>query len=65
MKDVVVIHLQWEEHKWDDFNFSDFNSEKDYGIYQFYGDHPVYGENTLLYIGKARDQRCCQIKKRS
>lgn len=28
----------------------------DYGIYQIYGSHPVYGHNVLLYIGKARDQ---------
>ena len=25
----------------------------DYGVYQFYGDHPVYGSRTLLYIGRA------------
>ena len=29
----------------------------DYGIYQVYGTHPVYGKNVLLYIGKARDQK--------
>lgn len=28
----------------------------DYGIYQIYGSHPIYGHNVLLYIGKARDQ---------
>ena len=27
--------------------------QKDYGIYQIYGKHPVYGSNVLLYIGKA------------
>lgn len=27
----------------------------DYGIYQIYGVHPVYGHDTLLYIGRARD----------
>jgi hypothetical protein len=46
----------WKEHEWNDKVFTDFNTEKDYGIYQIYGDHPVYGENILLYIGKANQQ---------
>lgn len=29
------------------------NEETDYGIYQIYGNHPVYGKDVLLYIGKA------------
>lgn len=32
------------------------NKTKDYGIYQVYGHHPVYGNNVLLYIGKADEQ---------
>ena len=32
------------------------NSSEDYGIYQIYGSHPVYGKNTLLYIGRAKNQ---------
>ncbi len=31
------------------FNKSDF---PDYGLYQIYGTHPVFGPNSLLYIGK-------------
>lgn len=27
------------------------------GVYQFYGFHPVYGDNVLLYIGKADNFR--------
>lgn len=51
------IHLQWhgpytkEEAK--DLN-DDFI---DYGVYQIYGAHPVYGSDVLLYIGKA-SERC-------
>jgi len=57
MKDIEVIHLIWREYEWnDEIIYSEFNSKKDYGIYQIYGDHPVYGENTLLYIGKAKEQ---------
>lgn len=29
---------------------------KDYGIYQIYGFHPVYGSNVLMYIGLAAKQ---------
>jgi len=32
------------------------NESRDYGIYQIYGYHPVYGDNVLLYIGQANDQ---------
>ncbi|MCW8331744.1 hypothetical protein MD588_23365 [Photobacterium sp. SDRW27] len=28
----------------------------DYGLYQIYGAHPVYGTDVLLYIGKASSQ---------
>lgn len=33
---------------------------KDYGIYQIYGFHPVYGSNVLMYIGLAAKQTFCQ-----
>ncbi|MBB6732695.1 hypothetical protein [Cohnella zeiphila] len=29
---------------------------KDYGIYQIYGHHPIYGPNVLLYVGLASRQ---------
>lgn len=32
------------------------DEEKHYGIYQVYGHHPLYGNNVLLYIGKADQQ---------
>lgn len=32
------------------------NHETDYGIYQVYGKHPVYGNDVLLYIGKSDRQ---------
>ena len=32
------------------------DSDTDYGIYQIYGTHPVYGSDVLLYIGKAVKQ---------
>ena len=32
------------------------NDNHDYGVYQVYGSHPVYGSDVLLYIGKAGQQ---------
>lgn len=32
------------------------NGETDYGVYQIYGKHPIYGSDVLLYIGKADQQ---------
>jgi hypothetical protein len=54
------IHVEWEGP----FNFdeakskTDSESEKfhDFGVYQVYGHHRIYGPETLLYIGKAQKQ---------
>ncbi len=32
------------------------NTNIDFGIYQIYGTHNIFGPNSLLYIGKACDQ---------
>ncbi len=32
------------------------DEEKDYGLYQIYGQHVVFGSGALLYIGMTRDQ---------
>jgi hypothetical protein len=50
------IHIAWDgpylisqlSHLQDD--------TKDYGVYQIYGGHPIYGSDVLLYIGKADQQ---------
>lgn len=50
------IHIQWEgPHNYsealklrDDFT--------DFGIYQIYGSHPIYGSDVLIYLGKADKQ---------
>jgi hypothetical protein len=55
--------LFWKEHEWAPSVNTDFNSKKDYGIYQVYGDHPVYGRDTLLYIGQAKGQTYSQRMK--
>jgi hypothetical protein len=51
----VDIHIDWQGP----LSLSEaiaLKSDEDYGLYQYYGDHPVYGHNVLLYIGKASNQ---------
>ncbi len=51
----LIIHIEWEGPlKWNEIHKR--RSESDYGVYQIYGGHPVYGSNVLLYIGKAGSQ---------
>ena len=49
------IHVVWEGpiSLRDALNLK---SSSDYGLYQYYGCHPMYGYNTLLYVGKAQKQ---------
>ncbi len=52
---MLSIHIIWEGP----YTYEDaikLNSESDYGLYQFYGDHIMYGNDTLLYLGKAEKQ---------
>jgi hypothetical protein len=56
MTNFEIYHLNWKEYSWDGSIFTAYNSIKDHGIYQIYGDHSVYGVDTLLYIGKAGNQ---------
>jgi hypothetical protein len=50
-KETKKIYIQWEgpfkSNKLSEFD----NQKKDYGLYQIYGDHVLYGRNVLLYIG--------------
>ncbi|GGH73228.1 hypothetical protein JOD43_000025 [Pullulanibacillus pueri] len=51
-----LIQIQWEgPYKLIDL-VTIRNEEYDYGLYQIYGKHPIYGSNVLLYIGKADSQ---------
>src|SRR5438552_9883322 len=55
MPQEITIHLEWYgPHRFDDV--SSLNGPKDYGIYQVYGGHPIYGNTALLYIGLAAAQ---------
>jgi hypothetical protein len=54
-----VIHIEWDGpyRFWDNPSqlepVSSLKGPTDYGVYQIYGGHPVYGNSALLYIGMA------------
>lgn len=52
----MPIHIQWTgPHKYSEaIKLRD--GSIDYGIYQVYGAHPLYGSDVLIYIGKADQQ---------
>ncbi len=57
-QEVEIITVNWE---WIEFKSSnEFDRKFDYGLYQIYGNHYSYGQNCLLYIGKARDNTFTQ-----
>jgi hypothetical protein len=52
---MTIIEIEWSGP----YTYKEvlnFNKKADYGIYQIYGTHTIFGENSLLYIGKAQDQ---------
>ena len=52
---MPAIHVHWDGP----FSLEDVeqkDNDYDYGVYQVYGSHPIYGSDVLLYIGKASDQ---------
>ncbi len=56
MLKMEVFHIQWTKYIWNDFNTDNVNDKHHYGLYQMYGNHPIYGNDCLLYIGKAQLQ---------
>lgn len=51
------IHIEWEGPFSYEDAIKDLKDEKrDFGVYQIYGGHPVYGSGVLIYIGKAEQQ---------
>ena len=56
-KDFEIIPLRWENayFDWKTKNYNVFPNAS--GIYQIYGTSPLYGLDTLLYIGQAKDLR--------
>ncbi|RCW62964.1 hypothetical protein [Saliterribacillus persicus] len=55
-KNIKLIHIDWDgPYKLSEI-LSLTDEVSDYGVYQIYGSHNVYGSNVLLYIGKADRQ---------
>jgi hypothetical protein len=55
MNSDTIIHLEWEGP----LSFAaakERRGDSDWGVYQIYGCHPLYGSDVLLYIGKAERQ---------
>ena len=53
--DETTIHIEWAgPYRLD--AVTSLTSPTDYGVYQIYGGHPVYGSSALLYIGLAAAQ---------
>jgi hypothetical protein len=50
-----VIHLQWSgPFTWEEKD--KLTGPEDYGVYQIYGCHPIYGSDVLIYVGQANKQ---------
>ena len=52
--DQKIINIKWEGP----YSFEEIKNLRelwDYGIYQIYGAHLIYGSDVLLYIGKAEE----------
>lgn len=61
-KEKKVIHIDWEGPVALD-DISKYDGASDYGVYQAYGAHPIYGDNVLLYIGRVVHQTFAQRMK--
>lgn len=55
---VVVVNIWWKKIEWGNIN-KPTSEEKEVldkaGIYQIYGHHPAYGDDSLLYIGQTNN----------
>ena len=52
----LTIHIEWDG-PYPLEKIGSLHGPKDYGVYQIYGGHPVYGNSALLYIGLAAAQQ--------
>jgi hypothetical protein len=55
-----IYYIHWEGP----YAPEQIESEK-YGIYQIYGQHPVYGSNVLLYIGRTENSFASRLANRA
>ena len=62
-QNLKIFHFKWErinidssKENWLEDSTSKLDKGSDFGIYQLYGDHSAYGDDVLLYVGKAQEQ---------
>jgi hypothetical protein len=55
LNNVKLIEIEWEG-PFTIKEIENYNGSEDFGLYMAYGNHRVYGENVLLYVGKAEQQ---------
>lgn len=55
LNEIKVIEIEWDG-PFDMNEIQKMNGDCDFGLYMAFGHHRVYGENVLLYIGKAEKQ---------
>ena len=51
-----IVRIEWEGPYTFEYALTLNDEEEDYGVYQVYGEHVVFGAGAFLYIGLARDQ---------
>lgn len=72
---MIEIYVDWSgPYTYEDIienNTEKINNKKfsvkptDFGLYQIYGSHPIYGDNVLIYIGKTEKEFMKRLKGRS
>ena len=53
MPNINIINLSWEKIIYSEAEIQKLSNPHDAGLYQIYGYHPAYGNDSLLYIGQA------------
>ena len=53
--EIDIIEIEWEGPLPMKYVETKLNRAWDCGVYQIYGTHTIFGPDSLLYIGKARD----------
>ena len=56
---LSIIEAMWEG-PYHLKEIKNFKGDSDYGLYQIYGTHNIYGPDTLLYIGKSQKRTCSE-----
>lgn len=56
MNELKIIEIEWTGPFTLKYVMDECKGASDYGIYQLYGTHTIFGTNALLYIGSATER---------